>query len=141
MGEVRLKKRQEKEKRTDKKKQSIVSEKKNKSNEKKIKKSDKRRANRRGPQLAPSLQKEVNQMKSDKGSNDYEVSDFDDEETLAGDVYEYEEAAPEEESRKNRRYDAVDNYEYKLPDHFMVSFIILVHHLFYFLEISFSVPH
>eukprot|EP00271_Cylindrocystis_brebissonii_P022634 TRINITY_DN878_c0_g3_i1.p1 TRINITY_DN878_c0_g3~~TRINITY_DN878_c0_g3_i1.p1 ORF type:complete len:1258 (-),score=449.77 TRINITY_DN878_c0_g3_i1:103-3876(-) len=34
------------------------------------------------------------------------------------DAYEYEEAVPEEESGKNRRYDDVDVYEYELPDDF-----------------------
>lgn len=125
MGEVRQKKRQEKEKSIDKKKQSKVFLKKNKS-------SDKRRLNRRGPQLAPSLQREVGRIKGDTGSDSYEASDCSEGETFPGDVYEYEEAVPEEESRKNRRYDTVDNYEYELPDHFKVSVFIFVCHLFYF---------
>lgn len=36
------------------------------------------------------------------------------------DLYEYEEGIPEEESRKNNRYDRIDNYEFKLPDDFEV---------------------
>lgn len=123
MGEVRQKKRQEKEKSTGKKKHSKVFLKKNKSN-------DKRRLNRRGPQLAPSIRREVGQVKEDTESDNYEVSDCSEGETFPGDVYEYEEAAPEEESRKNHRYDTVDNYDYELPDHFKVSVIILVHCLF-----------
>lgn len=111
MGEVRQKKRQEKEKSTGKKKHSKVFLKKNKSN-------DKRRLNRRGPQLAPSIRREVGQVKEDTESDNYEVSDCSEGETFPGDVYEYEEAAPEEESRKNHRYDTVDNYDYELPDHF-----------------------
>ncbi|KAG6593204.1 hypothetical protein SDJN03_12680, partial [Cucurbita argyrosperma subsp. sororia] len=107
MGEVRQKKMQEKGKRSNNRKDSKVFQKKNKG-------SDKRRHNRGGPRLAPSLQREVNQMKGD----DNEVSDFDEGDTFAGDVYEYEEAVPEEESRKNRRYDTVDNYDYNLPDDF-----------------------
>ena len=111
---------QEKGKRSNNRKDSVF--------QKKNKGSDKRRHNRGGPRLAPSLQREVNQMKGD----DNEVSDFDEGDTFAGDVYEYEEAVPEEESRKNRRYDTVDNYDYKLPDDFKVRVIILVDCLFFF---------
>ncbi|OAY80691.1 U3 small nucleolar RNA-associated protein 14 [Ananas comosus] len=34
------------------------------------------------------------------------------------DVYEYDEPVPEEEARKNRRFDEVENYEYELPEDF-----------------------
>lgn len=35
--------------------------------------------------------------------------------------YEYDEALPEEETKKNRRFDEVDVYEYELPEDFDVS--------------------
>lgn len=44
------------------------------------------------------------------------------EETQAFDVYEYDEPLPEEDSKKNRRFDPVDNLEYELPDQFEVSY-------------------
>ncbi|KAE8657654.1 ABC transporter B family member 5 [Hibiscus syriacus] len=47
-----------------------------------------------------------------KGKVMTEDSDF------ANDVYEYEDEVPQEESRKNRRFDPVDNYEYEIPEDF-----------------------
>ncbi|PQQ03114.1 hypothetical protein Pyn_33969 [Prunus yedoensis var. nudiflora] len=45
-------------------------------------------------------------------------SDEDQEEVYGRDLYEYEEELPEEESKKNRRYDPVENLEYKMPEEF-----------------------
>ncbi|KAK9945694.1 hypothetical protein M0R45_011193 [Rubus argutus] len=39
-------------------------------------------------------------------------------EVLGQDLYEYEEGVPEEESKKNRRFDPVDNLDYELPEDF-----------------------
>lgn len=117
MGGKIQKRRQDKKKMRDEKKHSKVSEKENKS-------SNERRLNRRGPRLAPSLQKEIDRMNGTNGFDSYEGGDSDAGETFTGDFYEYEEVIPEEESKKNRRYDAVDNYEYELPDHFKVWVII-----------------
>ncbi|XP_022149059.1 U3 small nucleolar RNA-associated protein 14 homolog A [Momordica charantia] len=111
MGGKIQKRRQDKKKMRDEKKHSKVSEKENKS-------SNERRLNRRGPRLAPSLQREIDRMNGTNGFDSYEGGDSDAGETFTGDFYEYEEVIPEEESKKNRRYDAVDNYEYELPDHF-----------------------
>lgn len=54
-------------------------------------------------------------MNSEEG---YDEIDSDD--GNGGDLYEYEEGVAEEESRKNNRYDRVDNYEFELPDDFEV---------------------
>ncbi|BBN68505.1 U3 ribonucleoprotein family protein [Prunus dulcis] len=40
------------------------------------------------------------------------------EEVYGRDLYEYEEELPEEESKKNRRYDPVENLEYQMPEEF-----------------------
>lgn len=45
-------------------------------------------------------------------------SDEDIDSDEARDFYEYEEPLPQEESRKNRRFDPVENYEYELPEKF-----------------------
>ncbi|KAF5731438.1 putative U3 small nucleolar RNA-associated protein [Tripterygium wilfordii] len=76
---------------------------------------DKRKKKRLGgPRLPTGLRREldrVNHTNSD-GEDDEIVSDEE------KDVYEYEEGVPEEESRKNRRFDPVENYEYELPEKF-----------------------
>ncbi|KAI8574762.1 hypothetical protein RHMOL_Rhmol01G0378900 [Rhododendron molle] len=74
------------------------------------------RRKRTGPHLPNSLRKEIELMNQAKprNSDDEEEIDSDD----ANDVYEYEEAIPEEESRKNRRYDPVENFLYELPEQF-----------------------
>ncbi|KAL6568967.1 hypothetical protein OROGR_000692 [Orobanche gracilis] len=41
-----------------------------------------------------------------------------DDDAIGNDVYEYEEGIPEEESRKNRRFDRVDNRQFELPEDF-----------------------
>ncbi|XP_043709609.1 uncharacterized protein C57A7.06 [Telopea speciosissima] len=60
-----------------------------------------------GPRLPSALKRELD--------NDEEV---DSDGIVDNDVYEYEERKPEEESKKNRRFDPVDNLEYELPDEF-----------------------
>ncbi|KAA8539257.1 hypothetical protein F0562_025949 [Nyssa sinensis] len=70
---------------------------------------------RTGPHLPTALRKELELINHTNPSNiDEEEIDSDD----ANDVYEYEEAIPEEESKKNRRFDSVKNFEYELPDQF-----------------------
>ncbi|PIA61340.1 hypothetical protein AQUCO_00300707v1 [Aquilegia coerulea] len=80
-----------------------------KSNKKKNSKDEKK-----GPRLPSALQREVDSLNPRYSDN----SDEDEEEVHDTDVYEYNEAQAEEDSRKNRRYDPVDNLEYKLPDEF-----------------------
>ncbi|RID75567.1 hypothetical protein BRARA_B02606 [Brassica rapa] len=76
---------------------------------------------KKGPHLPNSILKVIaNQkrpLKSDEEDDD-DVLGSDDEH--GGDLYEYEEGVPEEESRKNNRYDRHDNYDYELPDDFEV---------------------
>jgi U3 small nucleolar RNA-associated protein 14 len=63
-----------------------------------------------GPHLPNKLRRELESLAParDRGS------DSDDEDDVVGeDVYEYEEGVPEEEARKNDRYDAVAKYEYE----------------------------
>ncbi|CAL5437272.1 unnamed protein product [Camellia sinensis] len=88
----------------------------NKNNNKNYKNKYGERRKRIGPRLPNALRKEVEHMNPRKplNSDDDEEIDSDD----ANDVYVYEEAIPEEESRKNRRYDPVDNFEYELPEQF-----------------------
>lgn len=77
---------------------------------------------RRGPRLPNALQKELNLFNPTVGgepSDGDEEIDFDD--AVGNDVYEYEEAIPEEESKKNRRFDPVENYQFELPEDFEVS--------------------
>ncbi|KAI3526852.1 hypothetical protein L1887_06118 [Cichorium endivia] len=67
---------------------------------------------KKGPHLPNALQKELSSLNPTYGSDEEIQSDDD------IDVYEYEEKIPEEESKKNRRYDPVDNFEYELPKDF-----------------------
>ncbi|KAJ6334477.1 hypothetical protein OIU78_011373 [Salix suchowensis] len=71
---------------------------------------DKRRT---GPRLPQSLRIELDRINPNDQSGSEE-----DEEGINDDVYEYEEGVPEEESKKNRRFDPVENYEYELPKDF-----------------------
>ncbi|KAL8482488.1 hypothetical protein ACS0TY_028602 [Phlomoides rotata] len=68
----------------------------------------------RGPRLPNVFQKELDLYSRD----DEEPEEFDFDDEVGNDVYEYEEAIPEEESMKNRRFDPVENYEFKLPKEF-----------------------
>lgn len=77
-----------------------------------------------GPRLPSALRKQLDNFKNPNLRNssdddDDEVIDSDEGElNYRNDLYEYEEEVAEEESRKNRRYDQVDNYEYQLPEQF-----------------------
>ncbi|CAM0910448.1 unnamed protein product [Alopecurus aequalis] len=63
-----------------------------------------------GPHLPNKLRRELESLAPARGQG----SDDDDEDDVVGeDVYEYEEGVPEEEARKNDRYDAVAKYEYE----------------------------
>ncbi|KAJ9696533.1 hypothetical protein PVL29_008650 [Vitis rotundifolia] len=74
---------------------------------------------RTGPRLPSKLRKELDLVNPNPldGGGDEEI-DSDEGELLANNLYEYEEAAPEEESKKNRRFDSVENFEYELPEDF-----------------------
>ena len=63
-----------------------------------------------GPHLPNKLRRELESLAParDQGSDDDDEDDV-----VAEDVYEYEEAVPEEETRKNDRYDNVAKYEYE----------------------------
>ncbi|OIV95377.1 hypothetical protein TanjilG_14531 [Lupinus angustifolius] len=73
-----------------------------------------------GPHLPSSLKKEVERLNPNTNSFGSDESDYEDgeREILVKDLYEYEEEQAEEESKKNKRYDAgsVDKLEYELPD-------------------------
>ncbi|KAA8549150.1 hypothetical protein F0562_000834 [Nyssa sinensis] len=73
------------------------------------------RRKRTGLRLPTALRKELDLINPTIPSNSVEEEiDSDD----ANHVYEYEEAIPEEEYKKNRRFDPVDNFEYELPRQF-----------------------
>ncbi|XP_068654191.1 uncharacterized protein [Aristolochia californica] len=64
---------------------------------------------RRGPRLPSILHKELNLLNPKPENREEEID---------SDVYEYDEPIPEEESKRNRRFDSVDNLEYELPKDF-----------------------
>ncbi|CAI9771972.1 unnamed protein product [Fraxinus pennsylvanica] len=74
---------------------------------------------RRGPRLPNALQKELNLLNPavERGFSDGD-EDINFGDIVGNDVYEYEEGIPEEESKKNKRFDPVDNNEYELPEDF-----------------------
>ncbi|XP_050363298.1 uncharacterized protein C57A7.06 [Argentina anserina] len=74
------------------------------------------KAERKGPRLPNALRKVLDRPNPRTADSDEELAS--DEETLAQDLYEYEEGRPEEESKKNRRFDPVDNLDYELPEDF-----------------------
>ncbi|XP_002523095.2 uncharacterized protein C57A7.06 [Ricinus communis] len=76
------------------------------------KKTDTRNKKRTGPRLPNALRRELDRI------NPKEDEDILSDEEVNDDVYEYEEGLAEEESKKNRRYDPVENYEYQLPKEF-----------------------
>lgn len=83
---------------------------------------DKRTNRKTGPRLPAALLRELDHIKPKHHLDGEEDEDIvSDEEN---DLYEYEEGVPEEESKKNRRYDPVENYQYELPRQFKVSFSI-----------------
>jgi len=76
-----------------------------------------------GPRLPSALRKQLDNFVNPNSLHDEddEAVDSDEAELNYGiDVYEYEEEIAEEESKKNRRYDHVDSYEYELPETFKV---------------------
>ena len=85
------------------------------------KKKSKRNDVRKGPRLPNSLRKEIERLNpSTQLNSDDEDINSDEGEFLTDDIYEYEEKIPQEESRKNRRFDPVENFEYELPEDFEV---------------------
>lgn len=90
---------------------------------------------RKGPRLPNSLRKEIDRL----NTNSLNGSDEDIDSDEARDFYEYEEPLPQEESRKNRRFDPVENYEYELPEKFEVcDNAIHLHELFLILAMFFG---
>ncbi|XP_056854923.1 U3 small nucleolar RNA-associated protein 14 isoform X2 [Raphanus sativus] len=74
---------------------------------------------KKGPHLPNSILKVIADQKRPLNSDEEEEEDeIDSDDEHGGDLYEYEEGVPEEESRKNNRYDRHDNYDYELPDDF-----------------------
>lgn len=76
---------------------------------------------KKGPRLPSQLRKEIDLLNPNP-TNVEDAIDSDESEGLAGrnDLYEYDEPIPQEELKKNRRFDPVDNLEYELPDEFEV---------------------
>lgn len=69
---------------------------------------------RKGPRLPNALRKELeilNPTNADGSNSDDDINSDD-----ANDLYEYEAAIPEEESKKNRRYDPVEDRRYKFSE-------------------------
>lgn len=89
-------------------------------NNKNKKKKDDSKRKKSGPRLPSQLQKEIDFLNPNP-TNTEDATDSDDSERVIERnnlYYEYEEPIPQEESKKNRRFDPVDNLEYELPDHF-----------------------
>ncbi|KAI3925416.1 hypothetical protein MKW98_015764, partial [Papaver atlanticum] len=90
----------------------------------------KRRKNKKdekhsGPRLPNQLRKQIEflNQNNEPTHSDEDDEEIDSDEEVGGlhindDLYEYEEVIPEEESKKNRRFDPVDNLEYELPDEY-----------------------
>lgn len=89
---------------------------------KKFKKDDssssKKGKRRSGPRLSSSLRQELDLLNPNPESASAYGSDGDEAAAATGDLYEYEEELAQEETKKNRRFDPVENYEYELPDDF-----------------------
>ncbi|KAK8718117.1 hypothetical protein V6N13_045363 [Hibiscus sabdariffa] len=68
----------------------------------------------KGPRLPSALRTELDRLNPRISSDSDDGIDSD----VGYDVYEYEEEVPQEESRKNRRFDTVENYQYELPKDF-----------------------
>ncbi|XP_062088871.1 uncharacterized protein LOC133795434 [Humulus lupulus] len=93
-----------------------------KNNKKPKKAAEKEKTKRRGPRIPSSFRKELDRINPKTGSpvnsDDDERIDSEEGEVYGNDVYEYEERVPEEESKKNRRFDRVENFDYELPHDF-----------------------
>lgn len=88
----------------------------------KKKKKDDNKRKKSGPRLPSQLQKEIDFLNPNP-TNTEDATDSDDSERVIDCnnlYYEYDEPIPQEESKKNRRFDPVDNLEYELPDQFEV---------------------
>ncbi|KAL2231844.1 UNVERIFIED_CONTAM: putative protein C57A7.06 [Sesamum indicum] len=82
--------------------------------------SEKRR--RHGPRLPNALRKELDVFNRTVEGEPSDVDErIDSDDAVGNDVYEYEEGIAEEESKKNRRFDTVENYQYELPEDFQDS--------------------
>ncbi|ONK62915.1 uncharacterized protein A4U43_C07F9440 [Asparagus officinalis] len=77
----------------------------------------KKKQRKSGPRLPSVLLQELDRLNPNPRSSDSESND-EAEAKVAGDLYEYEEEMAQEETKKNRRYDPVENYEYELPEDF-----------------------
>ncbi|CAH8350367.1 unnamed protein product [Eruca vesicaria subsp. sativa] len=73
---------------------------------------------KKGPHLPNSILKVIANQKRPLNSDEEDDDAIDSDDEHGGDLYEYEEGVPEEESRKNNRYDRHDNYDYELPEDF-----------------------
>ncbi|CAN0889043.1 U3 small nucleolar RNA-associated protein 14 [Linum grandiflorum] len=82
----------------------------------KMKKNVKGQVKRTGPHLPNALLKEMDGM--NPSSRFDEELDEDVGFDAGKDFYEYEEGVPEEEAKKNRRFDNIKNFEYELPEDF-----------------------
>lgn len=92
--------------RVSKKSKGIVASKKNERGERR----------RRGPGLPNSLRKEIDILNRVSEARENEDEEYDSGDAAGDDFYEYEETVAEEEKKKNRRFDPVENYEYQIPD-------------------------
>ncbi|VVB06997.1 unnamed protein product [Arabis nemorensis] len=72
---------------------------------------------KKGPHLPNSILRTIANEKRPLNS-DEEDDEIDSDDGNGGDLYEYEEGVPEEESGKNKRYGDVENYEFKFPENF-----------------------
>ncbi|KAF8106106.1 hypothetical protein N665_0147s0062 [Sinapis alba] len=72
---------------------------------------------KKGPHLPNSILKVIASQKRPLNS-DLDDDEIGSDDEHGGDLYEYEEGVPEEESRKNNRYGRHDNYDYELPEDF-----------------------
>ncbi|CAF1916118.1 unnamed protein product [Brassica napus] len=73
---------------------------------------------KKGPHLPNSILKVIANQKRPLNSDEEDDDVIGSDDEHGGDLYEYEEGVPEEESRKNNRYDRHDNYDYELPEDF-----------------------
>lgn len=117
------KKRKMREERVEKKRKKHLPSKTLKAPENKMSKKRKKDDGRRkkGPHLPSALRKKLDLLNRNSNPTGSEESNGSDEEEVAyrkDDVYEYDEPIPQEESKKNNRFDRVDNLEYELPDEF-----------------------
>lgn len=92
-----------------------------------------------GPHLPSSLLKELDRvippaLDSDEDIDSGGSDDNGERELFVNDVYEYEEERAEEESKKNKRYDAgsVEKLEYELPDELSDDFKVTASRFLFF---------